>query len=634
MTSAHSEKNKNSTDAFASFAKGVGSFFNSVQQGVEKKQEELRQAQEAKQVGKVWDKKTQSYKFYYLDEEWKELLEQEKQKAGGTSSSSRSSSSSSTVGGGTATAGDSDEERPVKDRAYYDLLGVSTNANDVQLKKAYRKAALKFHPDKNPDDPEAAAKFQQLSQAYNVLSNEQLRKHYDKNGISQETQNGDAAQQMDPMVSTILLYYTCTCILHCSSCTCILHCSLCTLIGFLFSFLLFSFLLTTNTFTTNTFTTKVFFNVMFGSSLVEPYIGELWLAHTADSALKDDMGAMEQQQSTESMTPEERDKFLEEKFAAMQHESEFKKSKRQVQCAKNLRQRVQVFEDIDFLKVSQTKTPASLRQEIQTQIAAFILTCHEEAVQIAQGAQGDVYLKTIGFSLEKAAEAFLGDETSFLGMAGHLARTQQKLAAWGGNLSLIGTGIKAATAGARAMQHAEELQQKQLQQQQQQGGDSGDDAQAREALEQQAAMEMQETIDHSLPAFLEFAWSVNKRDIQTTLKAVCKKLFRDASVPKEIRIRRAEGVRLLGKEFRLVGMAAAKLNHGSSKKMSAEDIKAQLSVAAMATMAQAQGQEMTPEDQAAMMAQAREQMKQMNMPTAAANTSDVGQDDDEYAKEY
>ena len=336
---------------------------------------------------------------------------------------------------------------------------------------------------------------------------------------------------------------------------------------------------------------------MFGSSLVEPYIGELWLAHTADSALKEDMSHLAEDDGT--MDPETRDKLMEEKFAAMQEESEFKKSKRQVQCAKNLRNRVVAFENIDFENAHSKTLSPEARQAIQTQIAAFVMTAHEEAVQIAQGAQGAVYLKTIGFSLEKAAEEYLGFETSFLGVGGHWARTHQNFAAIGGNLSLIGAGIKAATAGAKAMQQAEELQKK--------AGEGGPDDKAVEFDEQQAAMEMQETIDQSLPAFLEFAWSVNKRDIQSTLKSVCKKLFRDASVPKNIRIRRAEGVRLLGKEFRLVGQAAAKL----SSKMSADDIKAQLSVAAMATMAQAQGQEMTREDQEAMMQQAREQMKMM-----------------------
>ena len=382
---------------------------------------------------------------------------------------------------------------------------------------------------------------------------------------------------------------------------------------------------------------QVFFNVMFGSSLVEPYIGELWLAHTADSALKEDMAGVNlTEEQMLNMTEEEQHALTEQKFERMQEESEFKKAKRRVQCAKNLRQRVQPFEQIDFLSVRGNSKKLSKEeiQFVQTQIAAYVMAAHEEAVQIAQGAQGDVYLKTIGFSFEKAAEEYLGFETSVLGLGGHLARTQQNLSAIGGNFALIGAGIKAATAGARAMQQAEEMQKAAGERAATSDPNSATSAATTSASttgelsldEQKAAMEMQETIDQSLPAFLEFAWSVNKRDIQTTLKKVCKKLFRDATVPKDIRIRRAEGVRLLGKEFRLVGTAASKMN---SNKMDADDIKAKLSVAAMATMAQAQGQEMTPEDQAIMMAQAKEQMKMMQQPGFYAPPSGAeGEEDD------
>jgi hypothetical protein len=374
---------------------------------------------------------------------------------------------------------------------------------------------------------------------------------------------------------------------------------------------------------------------MFGSSLVEPYIGELWLAHTADSALKEDMAGVNlTEEQLQGMTEEEQHAHMEQKFERMQEESEFKKAKRRVYCAKNLRTRVQAFEDIDFLKVrgNTKKIQSEEIQAIQTKIAAFLLAAHEEAVQIAQGAQGDVYLKTIGFSLEKAAEEYLGFETSVFGLGGHLARTQQNLSAISGNFALIGAGIKAASAGARAMQQAEELQKAAAASASATDSTTPKDATAAATVvepsldEQKAALEMQETIDQSLPAFLEFAWSVNKRDIQTTLKKVCKKLFRDATVPKDIRIRRAEGVRLLGKEFRLVGTAASKMN---SNKMDADDIKAKLSVAAMATMAQAQGQEMTPEDQAAMMAQAKEQMKMMQPGFYAASS---GTEDDTEGK--
>ena len=71
----------------------------------------------------------------------------------------------------------------VKETEYYDLLGVTPDATDLDIKKAYRRAAILNHPDKNPDDIEgASARFQRIGEAYQVLSDAQLRAAYDKFG--------------------------------------------------------------------------------------------------------------------------------------------------------------------------------------------------------------------------------------------------------------------------------------------------------------------------------------------------------------------------------------------------------------------------------------------------------------------
>ena len=67
-------------------------------------------------------------------------------------------------------------------RDYYEVLGVEKNANADEIKKAYRKAAIKYHPDKNPGDKEAEEKFKEAAEAYDVLSNEQKRARYDQFG--------------------------------------------------------------------------------------------------------------------------------------------------------------------------------------------------------------------------------------------------------------------------------------------------------------------------------------------------------------------------------------------------------------------------------------------------------------------
>jgi molecular chaperone DnaJ len=65
---------------------------------------------------------------------------------------------------------------------YYQILELSKGASQEEIKKAYRKKALKFHPDKNPDDVDAAAKFKEVSEAYETLSDENKRKIYDQYG--------------------------------------------------------------------------------------------------------------------------------------------------------------------------------------------------------------------------------------------------------------------------------------------------------------------------------------------------------------------------------------------------------------------------------------------------------------------
>lgn len=495
----------------------------------------------------IWDKKENQWTFYLLDQEWEEIEEKDREYKNNSNSNN----------------GGEKNERVVKDREYYDLLGVSTGATAVDIKKSYYKKARLVHPDKC-NDPDAADKFQKLGHAYNVLSNEQLRAAYDKNGKAETTAEEDA--QMDPMI---------------------------------------------------------FFNVMFGSTLVEPYIGELGLAQTADTMMKDGANDATTQEEYESMTEEEREKVMDEKIAVMQAESEFKKAKRQVTCAKNLRKRVQPYLDLLHSSSDNNKKDAKIK---------FREDCTEEAVKIAQGSQGDFYLKTIGFALEVNAEEYLGFEKSFLGLGGHLARTKQNASGFSSTMGLLGAGIKAASAGVRTMHQAEAMQKDiQAEALAAAGGGRGSndvpnvqdaeknhsgessskvDIEMTEEQQQKLANEMQKGLDDSLPTFLEFALAINKRDIQSTIKGICKKLFDDASVPKESRFSRAEAVRILGKEFLKVGSIMDEISGNKTTKMSADEIKAQMNVAAFATMASAQGQTLTEEDQKEMMKQAKEQMQQ------------------------
>ena len=67
-------------------------------------------------------------------------------------------------------------------RDYYEVLGVDRSATDKQLSDAYRKLAIKYHPDKNPGDEVAVARFKEAAEAYTVLSDAQKRAAYDRFG--------------------------------------------------------------------------------------------------------------------------------------------------------------------------------------------------------------------------------------------------------------------------------------------------------------------------------------------------------------------------------------------------------------------------------------------------------------------
>ena len=67
-------------------------------------------------------------------------------------------------------------------RDYYEVLGTSKSSPDTDLKKAYRRLAMKFHPDRNPGDHDAEKKFKEAKEAYEVLSDPQKRAAYDQFG--------------------------------------------------------------------------------------------------------------------------------------------------------------------------------------------------------------------------------------------------------------------------------------------------------------------------------------------------------------------------------------------------------------------------------------------------------------------
>ena len=167
-----------------------------------------------KSGGQDWDAETRTWIRYDLAAEkleseakTEELFLQEclatrkkdEEEALGLEQGSSSSSSGETKdinmgdadGSGRNTANKPDKQ--VKEMGFYDVLGVTPDANAGKIKKAYFLKARKLHPDKNPNDPTAHAKFQELSNAYQVLSDPSTRSTYDQMGA----EGVDGAPKMD-----------------------------------------------------------------------------------------------------------------------------------------------------------------------------------------------------------------------------------------------------------------------------------------------------------------------------------------------------------------------------------------------------------------------------------------------------
>jgi molecular chaperone DnaJ len=86
-------------------------------------------------------------------------------------------------------------------RDYYEILGVSREAGEVEIKKSYRQMALKFHPDKNPDDKDAEESFKEAAEAYEILSSPEKRQRYDQFGHQGVGGAGSQHMNMDDIFS-------------------------------------------------------------------------------------------------------------------------------------------------------------------------------------------------------------------------------------------------------------------------------------------------------------------------------------------------------------------------------------------------------------------------------------------------
>ncbi|KAF6752393.1 DnaJ-domain-containing protein [Ephemerocybe angulata] len=307
------------------------------------------------------------------------------------------SSSSGTVNAGAGRSGHRPSESTQKSRsrkigtqekpletAYYDILGVPTDATTDDIKKAYRRLAIKHHPDKNPDDPTAAERFTQIGIAYQTLSDADLRKKYNEFGAKESQPEGGF---VDP---------------------------------------------------------EEVFGAIFGGDRFFPIIGHIGLASDMKAAMQEDDGdeeeeaknAIEAKKDPKTLTPEERarkeerDRVKAEKERVRSAEKAAARSERVGQLVENLTRKLMIF------------TESATGPNDRDVSKSWKTICELEAEDLKRESYGVELLQTIGFVYVAKAKHHLATSQTFLGVGGWLHNVQGKYHVFSETVSTLRSAIE------------------------------------------------------------------------------------------------------------------------------------------------------------------------------------------------
>lgn len=386
----------------------------------------------------------------------------------------------------------------VKETTYYEILGVEPTATEVELKKAYRKQAIKLHPDKNGNDPKAAEKFQELGEAYGILLNPDTRTLYDELGAEgMKQQNPEAAADIDP---------------------------------------------------------TEFMSMVFGGEGFKDWIGELSMisdlsktaeimeenegeatpvdgkpATTSEVAVSDDANTLSKPSSTVELTSESINKKKKQKMTKEQREQIIKlqeelkaeKQKRVDDLAKILIDKIE--------KYTLAKTNTDALNNFQTKL-------HREFEDMKIESFGLQMLHLIGSIYTDQAQATSASLKTF-GVSKLYTSVKSKTNTMKTGFSILKTALDAQAAVDEMVR-----QQEQLELTKQQGGEISDQEKYLQAERER----------HITGKFLATAWASTKFEITGVLNKVCDKVLNDKSLNKKQRLARAEAVLYLGKQMTAV----------------------------------------------------------------------------------
>ncbi|KAJ7641339.1 X-domain of DnaJ-containing-domain-containing protein, partial [Roridomyces roridus] len=271
------------------------------------------------------------------------------------------------------------QERPLE-TGYYDILGITPAATTDEVKKAYRRMAIKHHPDKNPDDPQAEERFKEIAIAYQTLSDPALRKKYNEFGPKESAPEGGF---VDP---------------------------------------------------------EEVFGAIFGGDKFMPIIGNISLARDMKAALQEADEAEEEEAEragTRILDAKGRPVLSEQEKAAKEAKDRVKREEK----AKVRQERIQKLVENLERKLS-IFTESATGPNDPDVTASWRTICSLEADQLKQESYGVELLQAIGFVYVSKAKHHLATNQTFLGVGGWLHNVQGKYHVFSETVSTLRSAIE------------------------------------------------------------------------------------------------------------------------------------------------------------------------------------------------
>ncbi|ODV68595.1 DnaJ-domain-containing protein [Hyphopichia burtonii NRRL Y-1933] len=448
------------------------------------------------------------------------------------------------------------------DTTYYDLLGIKPEATALEIKKAYRKAAIKLHPDKNPNDVNAAAKFQEVGEAYQVLSDEKLRAKYDKFG-KQESVPSEGFEDPSEFFSQIFGGEAFK-----------------DWIGELSLIQELSKSAELSGYTdeakaeeasksdeekpeekktegTETVNSEPKTQDSEEISDLSNKTGKLYLEHSGSSNTQTN-GEVSTQEPKKELTEKEKEELKrKEELEKFEEECRLKKIEMREELLKKLIQKLSLYTETDMKEDVANSFKEKLRYEAES------LKMESFGLEI---------LHTIGSIYKTKSKIFLKNQT-FLGFGGLWWSVKEKGGVIRDTFKTVTSALDAQLtmqeytkmqedneyhakkeAETEAKKNASEVDQlkeqiEELKRQQQESADPSKSKEKEKIPEKHTAEDLAEMEQYLMGKVLAAAWSGSKFEIQGTVRGVCDNILSDKDVPIEKRVARANGLKLIGEVF-------------------------------------------------------------------------------------